>query len=165
MVRKTSLVLLTVVCLTGCVTTQQYAAAPPSVSQMQGQCMAQFKKFLDQTTCIENGIASYSYAQPNPFTQEYMAYMRTLSTKVKSGQVSEDDARVQLTERLNDLRQRQNSEFAQQQALANQRAAQTQQILQQNKPAPLEVYKRKPLPSPTTTNCQTYGNQVNCTTY
>lgn len=151
--------------LTGCVTTQQYTAAPPSVSQMQGQCLAQFQKFLDQTACIENGIASYSYAQPNPFTQEYIAYMRSLSANVKAGKVSEDEARVQLTQRLNHLRQKQNNEFAQQQAIANQRAAQTQQILQQNKPPKLEAYEMKPLPSPTTTNCQVYGNQVNCRTY
>ena len=156
--------MVAVVLLTACVTTQQYAAAP-SVSQMQGQCLAQFQTFLEQTTCIENYIAQYSHAQPNPFTQEYIAYMNSLSAKVKAGQVTENDARVQLTQRLNELRQKQNTEFAQQQAIANQRAAQTQQVLQQNKQPPLEVYEMKTLPTPTTTNCQAYGNQVNCTTY
>ena len=165
MTRKTNFILMMAFCLTGCVTTQQYVTVSPSVSQMQGQCLAKYQKFLDQTACIENGIARYSHAQPNPFTQEYIAYMRSLSTKVKAGQIPEDDARVQLTQRLNELRQKQNSEFAQQESLANQRAAQTYQVLQQNKSAPLKAYEMKSLPTPIITNCQARGSQVDCTTY
>lgn len=149
-------------CLTGCVTTQQYAPHSPSVSQIQGGCFASRENFVDQTTCIQSALSRISLG---PYAQEYMAYMQSLSTRVKAGQVSESDARVQLTQRLNDLRQKQNKEFAQQQAIVNQRAAQTQQILQQNKQPPLKAYEMKTLPTPTTTNCQAYGNQVNCTTY
>lgn len=91
--------------------------------------------------------------------------MDSLSAKVKAGQVSDNDARVQLTQKLNSLIQKQNNQLAQQQALYNQRAAQTAQILQQNKPTQLEVYEMKPLPTTTDTNCYKLGNQVNCATY
>lgn len=153
--------MIAVILLTACMTTQQYAAAP-SVSQMQGQCFTQFEKFLDQTACIETKIYIHSQIQPNPYTQEYIAHMGSLSTKVKAGNVSDNDARVQLTQKLNLLIQKQNNQLAQQQALYNQRAAQTAQILQQNKPTQLEVYEMKTLPTTTNTNCYKLGNQVNC---
>lgn len=157
--RKTSFILMIAFCLTGCVTTQQYAAAPPSVSQVQGGCFASREKFIDQTACIQNALSRRGL---NPYAQEYMAYIQSLSTKVKAGKLSGSDARVQLSQRLNDLRQKQNSEFVQQEALANQRAAQTLEILKQNAPKPLELYIP---PRPIQTNCQMIGNQVNCTTY
>lgn len=162
MTRKTYFILMMAFCLTGCVTTQQYAAQSPSVSQIQGGCFASREKFEDQTACIQSALSRTAL---NPYAQEYVAYMQSLSTNVRVGKTSEDNARVQLTQKLNQLRQKQNNEFAQQQAIANQQALQTQQILQQNKRPPLEVYEMKPLPHPTTTNCQAYGNQVNCTTY
>ena len=157
--RKVAFIGLVFLC--GCVTTQQYAPQSPSVSQIQSGCFASREKFIDQTTCIQSALSRISLG---PYAQEYMAYMQSLSTRVKEGQVSESDARLQLTQRLNDLRQKQNVEFAQQQAIVNQRALQTQQILQQNKQSPLEAYEMKTLSTPTTTNCQAYGNQVNCTT-
>ena len=156
--------IVAVILLTACVTTQQYATAP-SVSQMQGQCFTQFEKFLDQTDCIETKIYNHSQIQPNPYTQEYIAHMDSLSAKVKAGRVSDSNARLQLTQRLNELRQKQNTEFAQQQTIYNQRAAQTAQILQQNKPAQLEVYEMKPLPTTTNRSCYKQGNQVNCRSY
>lgn len=158
--RKVAFIGLVFLC--GCVTTQQNVSQSPSVSQIQGGCFASRTKFIDQTTCIQSALSRISLG---PYAQEYMAYMQSLSTRVKVGKVSESDARVQLTQRLNDLKQKQNVEFAQQQEMANQRAAQTQQILQQNKQPPLEAYEMKTLSTPTTTNCQTYGNQANCTTY
>ncbi len=162
MTKKICFILMMVFCLAGCITGQQYATMPPPVSQIQGQCMAMFHGFLDQTTCIHGNISSYPHAQPNPFTQEYIAYMHSLSEKVKAKKISGDDARVELIQRLNNLRQRQNREFAQQEALSNQRAAQVQQILKQNKIKPLELYEMKTTPVPTQTNCYVYGNQVNC---
>ena len=153
------LVLIGLILLPGCITTHQYTAAPPSVSEIQGGCFASREKFLDQTSCIQSAI---SHSALNPYAQEYVVYMQSLSAKVSAGSLSEDNARVQLAQKLNALRQKQNSEFAQQQALANQRAAQTYQILQQNKQPPLELYIP---PTPTHTNCRAHGNQVNCTTY
>lgn len=156
-------VLFFVFLISGCVTASpQYTNAPPSVSQVQGGCFASREKFLDQASCIRT---AFTHSDLNPYAQEYMALLQSLTSKVKSSKLSDDDARLQLTQRLNDLRQKQNTEFAQQQAIANQQAAQTQRILQQNKPVLLEPYQMPGLPNPVNTNCQTYGNQVSCTSY
>ena len=90
-----------------------------------------------------------------------MAHMQSLNDQVKARKISNSDARVQLTKRLNELRQAQNKEFTQQEILANQKAIQTRQILQQNKLPPVELYIP---PQPVQTNCTSYGNQMNCTT-
>jgi len=151
-------ILITAFCLTGCVTSAQQTKASPSISQIQGGCFASRENFLDQTACIKNAISGQNL---NPYAQEYMAYMQSLNDQVEIRKISGGNARVQLTKRLNELRQVQNNEFTQQEILANQKAIQTRQILQQNKLPPVELYIP---PQPVQTNCTSYGNQVNCTT-
>ncbi len=100
--KKMTFSFFTVLFLTGCVSAsaQSTLPVPPSATQMQAHCFANYKKFLDQTSCIESSMASYYYVQPNSYVQEYMAHMRSLSDKVKKGKLVESDARLQLTQAL-----------------------------------------------------------------
>ena len=141
-------ILLVSVSLAGCVTTQKHAPAPVTVSQIQGGCFASREKFVDQMACIKSGVSS---SQLNPYSQEYMAYMDMLSKKVVAGKMSEADARLKLAEKLNDLRQKQNNEFAVQDRLDRERTMQAYEILNSNRSS--------------TTNCHVMGNQLSCTTY
>lgn len=152
-------ILITVFCLTGCVTSAQQTTASPTISQIQGGCFVSRENFLDQTACIQKAISGQNL---NPYAQEYMAHMQSLNDQVKARKISNSDARVQLTKRLNELRQVQNNEFTQQEILARQKTIQTQQILQKNKLPPVELYIP---PQPVQTNCTSYSSQVNCNTY
>ena len=166
MIKEPRILLAIALLLSGCVTTQNYAAAPPSLSQIQGQCFTNFEDFLDQTACIQNIVKRVSHNGLNPYAQEYMANMQSLNKKVKSGSISGEDARVQLAQKLTALKQLQNNEFATQEQLRLQRNAQSMEILKQNQPKSPELYDITPhLPKQVNTNCNVYGNQVNCTTY
>jgi hypothetical protein len=153
--------------LTGCADApmQQASAAPPSVSQMQGICFSAYKKFSEQVKCMESSIVSASSsASQDSYVQEYIAYMHTLSSKVKKGAISGDEARLTLTQKLNELKQQQQAGMRQQEAIESQRTLQTMEILKQNAPKPLEFHPAAPsLSRPVTTNCQASGNQVYCT--
>ena len=153
--------------LTGCVDMYQQPYAvqqPPTITQTQGQCMASFKKVQEQTKCIQDTVAA-SNLPPNSYAQEYLAYMQLLQEQVKRKMLSESDARLKLTTKLNQVRAQQENEFAVQEQLANQRTAQAAEILKQNRPAPMQVYQpTTPILAPSIrTNCQTLGNQINCT--
>ncbi len=140
---------------------QEYAPQPLSVSQVQGQCFSTFKEFIAQTNCINNAVITSGLA-PNSYVQEYLAYMQSLQEKVKRKALSENGARTQLTSKLNQVRAQQQNEDIAQEQLAIQRDAQNAEVLRQYQyKAPLlEMPQRR---STINTNCQTIGNQVNCT--
>lgn len=144
---------------------QPYAPEPLSMSQIQGQCFAKSKKFMTQTQCIADTVAALG-AAPNPYAQDYLAYMQELQEKVQRKALSDSEARARLASKLTEVRSLQQNELAVQEQLENQRAAQNAEILRQYqyKAPQLEMPKRTPVLTPTVqTNCQTYGGQVNCT--
>ena len=157
---------MVILALTGCndaMYQQQYAAQqPPTMTQTQGQCFSTFKEFIAQTNCINNAVITSGFAV-NSYAQEYLAYMQSLREKVKRKTLSENDARMQLTSKLNQVRAQQQNEDIAQEQLAIQRGAQNAEVLRQYqyKPVLLEMPQRR---LPINTNCQTIGNQVNCTT-
>ena len=161
--------MLALCALTACVEPmyqQQYAVQPPpTMTQTQGQCFSQFKQFAAQTKCINNAVTTSGLA-PNSYVQEYLSYMGSLQEKVKRKALSENDARAQLTSKLNDVRTLQQNEDAVQEQLANQRAAQNAEVLRQYqyKAPMLEMPQtRHTLPRTVQTNCSTIGTQVHCT--
>lgn len=152
--------------LIGCtnLTYAQHSPQPPSITQIQGQCFTNFEKFLDQTNCIEN-IYTNSGFIANSYAQEYLTYMQLLKEKVKHKNLSENNARMQLTSKLSELRAIQENEIAVQEQLANQRAAQTTEILKNYKANTVELPPRiTPITPPVIqTNCQKIGGQIHCT--
>jgi len=141
---------------------QQYAAPqPPTLTQTQGQCFSKFEHFSAQSNCINNAIMTSGIA-PDAGIQEYLLLLKSLREKVERKALSENDARLRVASKLGELRALQQNEFAVQEQLANQRAAQNAEILRQfqYKAPLLEMPQRR---SPVNTTCQTIGNQVNCT--
>jgi hypothetical protein len=150
--------------LIGCVSTthQQAYASQPSVSQLQGECLARYKKFMEQTKCIEEGIASYGLP-PSPYVQNYLAYMQSLQEKVQRKSLSESDARAKMTNKLTELRASEQDELAKLDQAESQRTGQSYDMLNRNKIPQLELPQTKTtLKSPTQTNCQMVGNKLNC---
>jgi hypothetical protein len=156
--------------LTACVSTisQQAYAQPPSVTQIQAHCLYAFKKFSDQTKCIEDSVASYGVA-PSSYVQEYLAYMQTLQEKLRRKALSESDARAKLTSKLSQIRALEQKELATQaqmlatqEQLENERTAQSFEMLSRIKPYqhPPPVLQIKPR---TQTDCQMIGAQLHCT--
>lgn len=157
--------LLALTACDGAMYQQQYTSQPLSLSEIQGQCFAKSKKFLAQTQCITDTAAA-SGAAPNPYAQDYLAYMQELQEKVQHKALSESEARAKLASKLTEVRTLQQNELAVQEQLENQRAAQNAEILRQYqyKAPQLEMPKRTPILAPTVrTNCQTIGTQVHCT--
>lgn len=157
--------LLTLTACDGAMYQQQYVPQPLSLTEIQGQCFAQSKKFMAQTQCIADTAAA-SGAAPNPYAQDYLAYMQELQEKVRRKSLSDSEARAKLASKLTAVRTLQQNELAVQEQLENQRAAQNAEILRQYqyKAPQLEMPKRTPVLAPTVqTNCQAYGGQVNCT--
>lgn len=154
------MILVAAFVLPGCVTTQVYQQqAQPSITEIQGQCMASYKKFLEQSSCIERLVSEWPSL--NPYAQEYMASLQSFTSKVRGGKLSEDDARLQLAKELNRLKGIQDSSFAQQQALNNATAKQQYEMLKMDMPK-VELYQPR---QPVHTNCSVIGNRANCTSY
>lgn len=88
--------------------------------------------------------------------------MDSLREKVNRKKITESDARLKLASKLSEVKAQQQNEFAIQEQLDNQQAAQNAELIRQfqSKAQPLELPQRR---SPINTNCQTTGNQVNCT--
>ncbi len=143
---------------------QPYVPQPLTVTQIQGQCFAESEKFELQTNCIKNAVYADPNLSMNSYVQEYIAYMQSLSEKVKMKKLSQSDARVKLVQKLNELGSYENNDIAQQQLLENQRAAQTAEILQRNQMPQVQFHPIGwVLPTTTLTNCNAYGGQLNCT--
>lgn len=153
--------LLSITACAGSAYQQQYVQEPPTLTQMQGQCFSTFKDFTAQTNCIRNAVTTSGFALDSHI-QEYLLLMDSLREKVNHKRISESDARLKLASKLSEIKAQQQNEFAVQEQLDNQQAAQNAELIRQiqSKAQPLELPQRR---SPINTNCQTIGNQVNCT--
>lgn len=144
---------------------QAYAVQePPTLTQIQGQCFSSFKVFAAQANCITDAVSAIGIP-PDARIQEYLLLTEALKEKVGRKTLTESDARLKLASKLTEIKALQQNEFTAQEQLAIQRDAQNAEVLRQYQyKAPLlEMPQIRRLPSPTYTNCQAAGNQVNCT--
>lgn len=153
--------------LTGCdnaMYQQQYASPqPPTVTQIQGQCFSQFQAFPAQANCITNSVNAIGLPLSAPI-QEYLLLVQSLKEKVGSKKLSESDARLKLAAKLSEIKTLQDNQDAVQQQLEYQRAAQNAEVLRQYQNNIIQPAPYQPIIRPRVqTNCQTLGNQVNCT--
>ena len=143
---------------------QPYAPQPLTVTQIQGECFVASEKFEQQTNCIKNAVHTDPNLSMNSYVQEYIAYMQSLREKVKTRTLSQSDARMKLAQKLNELGAHENNDFALQQQLESQRAAQAAEILQRNQPPQVLFHPiGQALANTTYTNCHANGGQLNCT--
>lgn len=94
--KKTGLAVLTLI-----------LAACTSTADIQRQCAAVTQSFTDEISCFEAQVAQDSYLSGDSFVQEYVLLGRVLADKVRSGQINENEARLQMSRAYNDLVMRQ----------------------------------------------------------
>ncbi len=154
--RKICFIMLISLSLSGCANGMLLQPSAPSLTQMQGHCFSSYEKFSDQTACIKEEITHYPTSLQNPRIQEYLAYMQVLLTKVKRGVMSSDDARLNLVTKLNELRDKQQLEFQQNDAMMRQMQQQSEIDRNQRYMMMLNASQV------TKTNCTQAGNSISC---
>ena len=104
---KARLAMAAVICLsvvTGCTT----------LTATQNQCLDSYQAFPDQAACIRQSVAGNRALRDDTLVQEYVLTADDLAAKVKAGQLSDAEARLRLTEKLNNVRERDIAEQANQ---------------------------------------------------
>jgi len=91
-------VVLVLLALTGC--------AGPNIAQHQASCEERHPDFESMVTCLTAQLANDPHARgrDSDLVQLYVAAANVLALKVKSGQLSESDARLKLTKLYMQLR-------------------------------------------------------------
>jgi hypothetical protein len=118
-------------------------ACATDVAKYHTGCMEQFHAFADQLACVKTDVAQDTTLKGDTLVQEYLLAGTTLLNQVKAGKMSEDEARLNFTHRLNDIEQRRADLLAQQ-----ARAA-----------------RAWDWDRPHFTNCHPVGKSVTCTSY
>ncbi len=95
--------------LTGCMTL---------TATSQG-CLKSSPQFAQAVACIDRGVAGNRALRGDSLVQEYVLTARTLEKQVASGKMSEDDARLALVKKLNEVRERDMAEQAAQAQIFN----------------------------------------------
>jgi hypothetical protein len=119
------------------------AACATDVATYHTGCMESFRAFADQVACVKNSVQGDPSLRGDTLVQEYVLAGEALARQVQAGKLTEDQARLQFTHRLNDIQQRQADLLAQQ-----ARAASPGDFMR-----------------PHFTNCHRAGNEVECTSY
>ena len=99
--------------LIGCACALALVTACTTLTATQRNCFAGNAAFPAQASCIRQSVAGNPSLRDDPLVQEYVLTADKLSRGVKAGSVNEDDARLRLTQKLNDIRERDIAEQAQ----------------------------------------------------
>lgn len=119
------------------------SACATDVAKYHTGCMEQFRAFADQLACVKADVAKDDTLKGDTLVQEYLLAGTNLLAQVKAGKMTEDEARLNFTHRLNDIEQRRADLLAQQ-----ARAA-----------------RAWDWDRPHFTNCHPVGKSVSCTSY
>ena len=76
---------------------------PPKTSQ---QACGQIATWLERIECFEKSLSNDRQAKEATFGREVLAYMRVLIDNVKSGKMSESEAKYAYEQKLSEIRQR-----------------------------------------------------------
>jgi hypothetical protein len=127
-------VLVPLIFLTGCATT---------VTSMHNGCMQQYHDFLQQAACIQGNINASPSLKNDTLIQEYAMTAGQLEKQVRAGKLSDDEARLRLTEKLNQVRERDIAEQAQE----------------------AEIFSAAQRTAPRFTDCSRNAGDLRCVTY
>lgn len=81
-------------------------AALPEVGDYHEACMKQFSGFSDEVLCIKRYVAADPAMNGDTLVQEYVMTGEKLASGVQNGTLGPDDARLQLLQKLNDIKQK-----------------------------------------------------------
>src|SRR5688500_8144653 len=81
-------------------------ACTTPVTTYHNACMQGHARFADQVGCIRANVAMDASKQNDTLVQEYVMTGDMLVKQVHEGKISEDEARLQFVNKLNDIRRR-----------------------------------------------------------
>ena len=113
------------------------------VATYHARCMENGAAFAEQVACVRASVASEPSLKNDTLVQEYILAGEELVKQVQEGKLTEAQARLMFTRRLNDIQQRQADLLAQQARAAN----------------------ANDFTRPHFTNCHRAGSSVECTSY
>jgi hypothetical protein len=116
-------------------------------------CMEKSDSFITQADCIQKTIKSYPQAKDDLALQRYLQKTKILEKKVKSKSLSEDEARLELLDYLNEIHREQAAAAQQNLQMQEERDTDYNQFVQ-SLPQPV----LQPVPQ-----AQPIQKQTNCT--
>lgn len=122
-------------------------AIHPDLAEIQADCLSVNLPFENQVSCINQKLEADPDRKTHPLVMEYSLYARSLIAKVNKKQLEEDDARLLLVQKYNQIK----SIESQQQAEAIQNYTALQSSTPQSQP--LQFHPMQPLKN----------NRINCT--
>jgi hypothetical protein len=88
-----------------------------NVTDFHNACQSGNAAFADQVACVKANINEHGGYANDTYLQEYVMTGEELARQVHAGRISEDQARLQWVEKLNDIRQAQLTETAAQNSI------------------------------------------------
>lgn len=90
------------VALSGCSAVKDRAS---TANGYQADCERQYPKFTEMVACLDKKISSNQFLSREPKPKLYLLTAKDLSSKVASGSITEDQARLQLQTRYVEIGQ------------------------------------------------------------
>lgn len=88
--------------LSGCSAVKDRAS---TVNGYQADCERQYPKFIDMVSCLDKKISSNYFLSREPKPKLYLLTAKDLASRVTSGVITEDQARLQLQTRYVEIGQ------------------------------------------------------------
>lgn len=120
------------------------AGCAPQMSQVMSSC-DDYKKLDSYVSCIKN---TYERNVNDPTVKAFYAYLDAISEDVRTGRISETRARVEVHQAYENTI-----------GVGNRRKAKAWSDFN------TQMQLQNALNSPTYTNCNAFGNSLNCTTW
>lgn len=102
--------------LSGCSAVKERAS---TANGYQVECERQYPKFTEMVACLDKKISSNQFLSREPKPKLYLLTAKDLSSKVASGSITEDQARLQLQTRYVEIGQIGAPTAVQQQSIIN----------------------------------------------
>jgi len=82
------------------------ASGCATLTGTQADCFGRYPKFVDAAACMKAEMPKLKWwsSVPVPALRDYDTYLSTLESKVKRGEMSDDDAKLRMQEYLTLLR-------------------------------------------------------------
>lgn len=91
-----------ILALSGCASVKERAA---TANGYQAECERQYSKFTDMVSCLDKKISSNYFLSREPKPKLYLLTAKDLASRVTSGVITEDQARLQLQTRYVEIGQ------------------------------------------------------------
>ncbi|MBU0800420.1 MAG: hypothetical protein KKA05_05385 [Alphaproteobacteria bacterium] len=119
------------------------AGCGTSVTTYHTNCMDAYPDFANQLACVKNNIAADPYQSNDTLVREYLLTGDMLAADVRAGKISDESARLQFLQKLNDIKR-----------------IELEQMANESR-----IRRDMDMRFPRQTTCHPVGGSVQCTTY